>query len=193
MIGAGRPIESPGLPCVAVPTTAGTGSEVTRNSVLSGGGVKASLRSPLMLPKVAVVDPDLLLGLPSATIAASGMDALSPADRATPLPARQPLQRCLGEGRDRSVRSIIAPGVPGRHGGCGRTRRPGARQSVWGACAWPTPGWARSMALPPPRAPGWRRHMVRSAPLYSHRLWTSTCRCCVSELPNIRRYRGWPR
>jgi alcohol dehydrogenase class IV len=77
VIGAGRPIEMQGLPCVAVPTTAGTGSEVTRNSVLSGGGVKASLRSPLMLPKVAVVDPDLLAGLPSTTIAASGMDALS--------------------------------------------------------------------------------------------------------------------
>jgi alcohol dehydrogenase class IV len=77
VIGAGRPIVRPGLPCVAVPTTAGTGSEVTRNSVLSGGGVKASLRSPLMLPKVAVVDPDLLIGLPKPTIAASGMDALS--------------------------------------------------------------------------------------------------------------------
>jgi alcohol dehydrogenase class IV len=77
VIGAGRPIDRPGLPCVAVPTTAGTGSEVTRNSVLAGGGVKASLRSPLMLPKVAVVDPDLLIGLPGATIAASGMDALS--------------------------------------------------------------------------------------------------------------------
>ena len=77
VIGAGRPIDRPGLPCVAVPTTAGTGSEVTRNSVLSGGGVKASLRSPLMLPKVAVVDPDLLVGLPCLTIAASGMDALS--------------------------------------------------------------------------------------------------------------------
>jgi alcohol dehydrogenase class IV len=77
VIGAGRPIERPGLPCVAVPTTAGTGSEVTRNSVLSGGGVKASLRSPLMLPKLAVVDPDLLVGVPKPTIAASGMDALS--------------------------------------------------------------------------------------------------------------------
>jgi alcohol dehydrogenase class IV len=77
VIGAGRPIERPGLPCVAVPTTAGTGSEVTRNSVLSGGGVKASLRSPLMLPKVAVVDPDLLVGVPPPTMAASGMDALS--------------------------------------------------------------------------------------------------------------------
>jgi alcohol dehydrogenase class IV len=77
VIGAGRPIERPGLPCVAVPTTAGTGSEVTRNSVLSGGGVKASLRSPLLLPKLVVVDPDLLVGVPKQTIAASGMDALS--------------------------------------------------------------------------------------------------------------------
>ena len=77
VIGAGRPIERPGLPCVAVPTTAGTGSEVTRNSVLSGGGVKASLRSPLILPKVALVDPELLVGVPKPTIAASGMDALS--------------------------------------------------------------------------------------------------------------------
>jgi alcohol dehydrogenase class IV len=77
IIGAGRPLERPGLPCVAVPTTAGTGSEVTRNAVLSGGGVKASLRSPLLLPKVALVDPDLLIGVPKPTIAASGMDALS--------------------------------------------------------------------------------------------------------------------
>ena len=77
VIGAGRPIDAPGLPCVAVPTTAGTGSEVTRNSVLSGSGVKASLRSPLLLPKVAVVDPDLLVGVPQPTIATSGMDALS--------------------------------------------------------------------------------------------------------------------
>ena len=77
VVGAGRPIEKPGLPCIAVPTTAGTGSEVTRNSVLSAGEVKASLRSPLMLPRVAVVDPDLLVDLPRPVIAASGMDALA--------------------------------------------------------------------------------------------------------------------
>ncbi|HEY5785870.1 MAG TPA: iron-containing alcohol dehydrogenase [Microlunatus sp.] len=77
VIGEGRPITRPGLPCVAIPTTAGTGSEVTRNSVLSGDGVKASLRSPLLLPRVAIVDPNLLIGLPAATIAASGMDALA--------------------------------------------------------------------------------------------------------------------
>ncbi|MFV0459150.1 MAG: iron-containing alcohol dehydrogenase [Actinomycetales bacterium] len=77
VIGAGRPLAARPLPCIAVPTTAGTGSEVTRNSVLSHHGVKASLRSPLMLPRVAVVDPDLLAGLPAATIAASGSDALT--------------------------------------------------------------------------------------------------------------------
>ncbi len=77
VVGAGRPLTRPGLPCVTVPTTAGTGSEVTRNSVLSAGGVKASLRSPFLLPKAAVVDPDLLTGLPREVIASSGMDALS--------------------------------------------------------------------------------------------------------------------
>jgi alcohol dehydrogenase class IV len=77
VIGQGRPITRPGLPCLAIPTTAGTGSEVTRNAVLSGDGVKASLRSPRMLPRVAIVDPDLLAGVPTATIAASGMDALA--------------------------------------------------------------------------------------------------------------------
>jgi alcohol dehydrogenase class IV len=107
VIGAGRPITRPGLPCVAVPTTAGTGSEVTRNSVLSGGGVKASLRSPLMLPKVAVVDPDLLAGLPKPTIAASGMDAL--AQLIEPLLSRRanPISDALArDGIRRSARSL---------------------------------------------------------------------------------------
>jgi alcohol dehydrogenase class IV len=109
VIGAGRPITSPGLPCVAVPTTAGTGSEVTRNSVLSGGGVKASLRSPLLLPKVAVVDPDLLAGVPRPTIAASGMDALS--QLIEPLLSRRanPFSDALArDGIRRSARSLRA-------------------------------------------------------------------------------------
>jgi alcohol dehydrogenase class IV len=107
VIGAGRPLVTPGLPCIAVPTTAGTGSEVTRNSVLSGGGVKASLRSPLMLPRVAVVDPDLLVGLPRPTIAASGMDALS--QLIEPLLSRRanPFSDALArDGIRRSARSL---------------------------------------------------------------------------------------
>ena len=107
VIGAGRPIERPGLPCVAVPTTAGTGSEVTRNSVLSGGGVKASLRSPLMLPKLAVVDPDLLVGVPRPTIAASGMDALSQLIEPLLSQRAHPFTDALArEGIRRSARSL---------------------------------------------------------------------------------------
>jgi alcohol dehydrogenase class IV len=120
VIGAGRPIERPGLPCVAVPTTAGTGSEVTRNSVLSGGGVKASLRSPLMLPKLAVVDPDLLVGVPKPTIAAGGMDALSQliepllSQRANPFTdalARDGIRRSARSLRRAYQEGMEAPGV----------------------------------------------------------------------------------
>jgi alcohol dehydrogenase class IV len=107
VIGSGRPIERPGLPCVAVPTTAGTGSEVTRNSVLSGSGVKASLRSPLMLPKVALVDPDLLVGVPKSTIASSGMDALSQLIEPLLSKRANPFSDALArEGIRRSARSL---------------------------------------------------------------------------------------
>ncbi len=79
VIGRGQPLTGPTLPFVAIPTTAGTGAEVTRNAVLGSKehGVKASLRSPRMLARLAVVDPDLLIGLPPAVLAASGLDALT--------------------------------------------------------------------------------------------------------------------
>src|ERR1035438_332507 len=79
VVGKGRAIVVPPLPFIAVPTTAGTGSEVTRNAVLGSTehGVKASLRSPLMLPQVALVDPELTYGLPAAITADTGLDALT--------------------------------------------------------------------------------------------------------------------
>jgi alcohol dehydrogenase class IV len=79
VVGRGRPLARPSLPFVAVPTTAGTGAEVTRNAVLGSAdaGMKASLRSPLMLPRLAIVDPDLLAGAPPALLASSGLDALA--------------------------------------------------------------------------------------------------------------------
>ncbi|MCU0779699.1 MAG: iron-containing alcohol dehydrogenase [Akkermansiaceae bacterium] len=79
VIGAAMPLEQPPLPCIAVPTTAGTGAEATRNAVLRSPEhqVKVSLRSPLMLPRLAVVDPELTATLPPAITAATGMDALT--------------------------------------------------------------------------------------------------------------------
>jgi alcohol dehydrogenase class IV len=79
VVGKGQPLPAAPLPFIAVPTTAGTGAEVTRNAVLGvpEHGVKASLRSPLMLPRVALVDPDLALDLPSAITASTGLDALT--------------------------------------------------------------------------------------------------------------------
>ena len=79
VVGKGQPLAHPSAAFIAVPTTAGTGSEVTRNAVLASGehGVKASLRSPWMLPRLAVVDPELTYGLPAAVTASTGLDALT--------------------------------------------------------------------------------------------------------------------
>jgi alcohol dehydrogenase class IV len=79
VVGKAQPLPGPGLPCIAIPTTAGTGAEVTKNSVLTSpeAKVKASLRSPHLLPVLALVDPDLLEGTPAAISAVTGLDALS--------------------------------------------------------------------------------------------------------------------
>jgi alcohol dehydrogenase class IV len=104
VVGSGRKITRPAVPCVAVPTTAGTGAEVTANAVLAvpEHHLKASLRSPLMIPRVALVDPELTVSCPPPVTAASGLDALTQclepfvSVRATPLTdglAREGLRR----------------------------------------------------------------------------------------------------
>lgn len=79
VIGRGKPLTKPSLPVIAVPTTSGTGSEVTANAVLSSAEnrVKVSLRSASMLPRAAVVDPLLTLEMPPNITAYTGMDALT--------------------------------------------------------------------------------------------------------------------
>ncbi len=79
VIGKGKKLKNPPLPCIAIPTTAGTGAEVTKNSVIKSPGhqVKVSLRSPLMYPKIAVADPVLTVSMPPEVTAATGADALT--------------------------------------------------------------------------------------------------------------------
>jgi len=122
VVGKGRALTVPSLPYIAVPTTAGTGSEVTRNAVLASSerGVKASLRSPLMLARVALVDPELTYALPPAITAYTGLDALTQliepyvSARANPLTdaicvdglsrVARSLRRAFHDGGDRDAR-----------------------------------------------------------------------------------------
>jgi alcohol dehydrogenase class IV len=76
-----RSLSRPGLPLVALPTTAGTGAEITPNAVLSDHlkGAKKSIRSPFLVPAAALVDPDLTVSMPPDLTAHSGLDALTQA------------------------------------------------------------------------------------------------------------------
>jgi alcohol dehydrogenase class IV len=77
VIGKGHPLAKNPAPCIAIPTTAGTGSEVTRNAVLLSAEhkVKVSMRHPKMLPTIALVDPELTLSMPPDVTASTGLDA----------------------------------------------------------------------------------------------------------------------
>jgi alcohol dehydrogenase class IV len=79
VIGAGKKLQHPALPMIAIPTTSGTGSEVTKNAVLASEEhrVKVSLRDNSMLPDIALVDSELTHGVPKDVTAATGLDALT--------------------------------------------------------------------------------------------------------------------
>lgn len=78
VVGRGRPVARPPAPFIAVPTTAGTGAEATRNAVVAdaASGVKASIRHESLLPRVALLDPALTHSLPPDVTARTGLDAI---------------------------------------------------------------------------------------------------------------------
>ena len=77
VVGRGRALTTRTAPFIAVPTTAGPGAEVAKNAVLEAGDRKVSMRHPYMLPSIAVIDPELTLGLPRDATAHTGLDALT--------------------------------------------------------------------------------------------------------------------
>lgn len=79
VIGANKPLINPSLPLIAIPTTSGTGSEVTKNAVIGSPehNIKVSLRSPYLLPQIALVDPELTISVPPSITATTGLDALT--------------------------------------------------------------------------------------------------------------------
>jgi alcohol dehydrogenase class IV len=133
IIGRGRALTKPSAPFISIPTTAGTGSEVTRNAVLSSPEhkLKVSLRSPLMLARVAIIDPELTRDLPPALTASTGLDALTQliepfvCSRANPITdglcvegirrAARSLRAAFADGKNKSAREDMA--VASLHGG----------------------------------------------------------------------------
>ena len=126
VIGRGKPITVPPAPYIAIPTTSGTGTEVTRNAVIASPeyGVKVSLRSPYMLPRAAIVDPELTWSVPPAVTANTGLDALTQlvepfvCNRANPLvdaicregivKAAGSLRRAFSKGNDSEARESMS-------------------------------------------------------------------------------------
>lgn len=126
VVGKGQTLTEPSAPMIAVPTTAGTGAEVTRNAVLAvpRQRVKVSLRSATMLPRLAVVDPELTYSMPPAVTASTGLDALTQciepfvSNQANPLTdavaregiprAARSLRRAYANGEDAEARQEMA-------------------------------------------------------------------------------------
>ncbi len=110
VIGEAQALDAAPLPLIAVPTTAGTGAEATRNAVIASAEheVKASLRHVSMLPRVALIDPELAVDVPPHVTAASGMDALTQCLEAYVCTRAQPMTDALClDGIQRAARSLV--------------------------------------------------------------------------------------
>jgi alcohol dehydrogenase class IV len=161
VVGRGRPLTDARAPLVAIPTTAGTGAEVTRNAVLmvEEERVKVSLRSALMLPTVALIDPELTYSLPPAVTASTGLDALAQCLEpfVTPPRARSPTPS--------RARGCGAPGAAAARSGARSATAATARRGTtwrWRASA---AGWRcqREARRGPRVRRAARRHVPRPA------------------------------
>jgi len=111
VVSLGKPITEDPAPHITIPTTAGTGAEVTRNAVLGvpERRIKVSMRSAMMLPDLAIVDPELTYSMPQALTAATGLDALTQLIEAFVSNKANPLTDCIcREGLARAGRSLRA-------------------------------------------------------------------------------------
>ena len=135
VVGRGQPLANRSVPLVAIPTTAGTGAEVTRNAVLMAEAerVKVSLRSPLMIPTVALVDPELTHSLPPETTASTGLDALTQCIEPFVTPQANPLTDALA--REGMRRAATALPRAFRDGSDAEARRDMAIASLCGGLA----------------------------------------------------------
>ncbi|MBN1849239.1 MAG: iron-containing alcohol dehydrogenase [Deltaproteobacteria bacterium] len=109
VIGKGKPLVQQPAPCIAIPTTAGTGAEVTKNAVLSSSEhkVKVSLRSPSMIPDLALIDPELTYSMTPSLTAATGLDAMTQLLESFVSTKSNPLTDALClEGLKRAARSL---------------------------------------------------------------------------------------
>jgi alcohol dehydrogenase class IV len=110
VVGKAMPLIKPPVPYIAVPTTAGTGSEVTKNAVIlsEDHGVKVSLRSSFLLPRLVIVDPELTHSLPPDVTASTGLDALTQLLESYVSNSANPLTDSIcREGLERAARSLI--------------------------------------------------------------------------------------
>ncbi len=191
VVGKGRALTVPSLPYIAVPTTAGTGSEVTRNAVLASSerGVKASLRSPLMLARVALVDPELTYALPPAITAYTGLDALTQliepyvSTRANPL-----ADAICVDGLSRVVRSLRRAF---HDGGDHDARREMSLASLFGGLALANAGLGVVHGLAAPLGGGFHApHGALCAALLPHGMAANLAalRARAPQHPSLERY-----
>ncbi len=148
VIGRGSALAKSSLPCIAIPTTAGTGTEVTRNAVILSPehGVKVSLRGLQLLPTIALVDPELGATMPPAVTASTGLDALTQLIEPFVSSRANPLTDALC--RDGLVRVARSLRRAYEHGEDQPARHDMALAALFSGLALGNAGLDRSMDLP---------------------------------------------